>query len=332
MIQKSLRAVMALAFAALAGGGASAQGSQTIVTVVKVSGIPWFKRMEEGVKEFGESSPGVSTSQAGPSEAAGAPQRQLIEEVMAKKVDAIAIVPTDPAAIEEVSKRAMQRGIVVVTHEADNQKNTMADIEAFDNAAFGASLNERMAQCMGNTGKWTSFVGTRGSRTHLQWADGGAANARKHPGMMLVDARNESHDDADKAYEKAKEILKKHPDIKGFQGSASSDVIGIGRAVEEAGLQATTCVYGTGLPHRTAALLESGAVKGIGFWDPKNAGLAMNRVAKLLLDKKPITHGMDLGVPGYNKVIVKKRAGSGLLIIGKADVIADKSTYKAYPF
>jgi simple sugar transport system substrate-binding protein len=208
----------------------------------------------------------------------------------------------------------------------------MADIEAFDNAAFGASLNERMAECMGHAGKWTSFVGTRGSRTHVQWTDGGAANARKHRGMVLVDALNESHDDADKAYEKATEILKKHPDIKGFQGSASSDVIGIGRAIEEAGLQGKTCVYGTGLPSRTARLLESGAVKGIGFWDPKNAGLAMNRVAKLLLDKKPVTDGMDLGVPGYDKVIVRKGTGGGLLIIGKADVIADKSTYKSYPF
>ncbi|GAA4341060.1 autoinducer 2 ABC transporter substrate-binding protein [Variovorax defluvii] len=325
------RAGLALAFMA-AAAAAPAQQQQTIVTIVKVSGIPWFERMEEGVKAFEESSPGVSTRQVGPAEAVAAPQVKLIEEVMARRADAIAIVPTDPAAIEEVAGRALRSGIVVVTHEADNQKNTLADIEAFDNAAFGASLNERMAQCMGRTGKWTSFVGTRGSRTHVQWAEGGAANARKHAGMVLVDALNESHDDADKAYERAKAVLKKHPDIKGFQGSASSDVIGIGRAIEEAGLQGKTCVYGTGLPSRTAKLLESGAVKGIGFWDPKNAGLAMNRVAKLLLDKKPITDGMDLGVPGYGKVTVTKGAGLGVVITGKADVIADKATYRAYPF
>ena len=208
----------------------------------------------------------------------------------------------------------------------------MADIEAFDNSAFGASLNEGLSKFMGNTGKWTSFVGSLGSRTHVQWADGGAANAKKHAGMVLVDAKNESLDDANKAYEKAKEILKKHPDIKGFQGSASGDIIGIGRAVEEAGLQEKICVYGTGLPSQASKLLETGAIDGIGFWDPKNAGLAMNKVAKLLLDKKPITDGMDLGIPGYNKVIVKKGAGSGLLIVGNASVIADKSIYKNFPF
>ena len=55
--------------------------------------------------------------------------------------------------------------------------------------------------------------------------------------LFRSDAKNESFNDANKAYEKAKEILRKHPDIKGFQGGAAIDVLGIGRAIEEAGLQ-----------------------------------------------------------------------------------------------
>jgi len=146
--------------------------------------------------------------------------------------------------------------------------------------------------------------------------------------MTLVDAKNESFDDANKTYEKAKEILRKHPDIAGFQGSAGNDVIGIGRAVEEAGLAGKVCVVGTGLATPSAKLIESGAITAIGFWDPKDAGLAMNKTAKLLLDKQPLTNGMSLGVKGYEKVTVTKGAGSGVLIVGNAMVIADKSTYK----
>jgi simple sugar transport system substrate-binding protein len=331
MIRTAICASIALGFVG-AVSTVVAQNNKTITTVVKIAGIPWFNRLEEGVKEFGKTTAGVTATQTGPAEADSAQQLKLIEDLVAKKVDALAIVPMDPGALEGVAKRAMDRGIVVVTHEADSQKNTQADVEAFDNVAYGASLNAALAKCMGNTGKWTSFVGSLGSRTHVQWADGGAANAKQHNGMVLVDAKNESLDDANKAYEKAKEILKKHPDIKGFQGSASGDIIGIGRAVEEAGLTDKTCVYGTGLPSQAAKLLESGAVDGIGFWDPKNAGLAMNKVAKLLLDKKPITDGMDLGVPGYNKVIVKKGPGVGVIIVGKADVIADRAIYKNFPF
>lgn len=324
-----------LALAAIGFGGAlHAQGkSAEIVTVVKITGISWFNRMEVGVKEFGASTPGVSAKQIGPAQSDAAQQQRLVEDLVAKKVDAIAVVSMDPPTLEPVLKRAMERGIKVVTHEADNQKNTMVDIEAFDNTAYGARLNERLAACMGQSGKWSSLVGSLGSQSQVQWADGGAANAaKKYPKMILVDAKNESANDAEKAYSKAKEILRKHPDIKGFQGSSSLDVLGIGRAIEEAGLQGKVCVYGTGLPSEAAKFLESGAVGGIAFWDPKDAGIMMNKAAKMLLEGKQITDGMDMGVKGYNKVSVKKGPGVGVIVTGQAWVEVDKNNYKQYAF
>jgi simple sugar transport system substrate-binding protein len=310
----------------------SAQTKPVIATVVKISGIPWFNRMEVGVKAFGSANQDVQASQSGPATADAAQQLKIIEDQVARRVNALAVVPMDPSVVEGALKRAMDRGVVVVTHEADNQKNTHADVEAFDNAAYGAALNERLAKCMGGQGKWTSFVGSLGSRTHIQWVDAGAANAKKYPGMTLVDEKNESFDDANKTYEKAKEVLRKHPDIRGFQGSAGNDVLGIGRAIEEAGLQDKVCLVGTGLPNPSAQYLDSGAIDAIGFWDPRDAGMAMNSVAKMLLEKKPLTDGMDLGVKGYEKVSVKKGPGQGQLIIGNAMVIADKATYKDHMF
>jgi simple sugar transport system substrate-binding protein len=332
MKMKPVNAAIAAVLLAASVGALNAQDKPTISTVVKISGIPWFNRMEVGVKEYASTTPAVNASQSGPATADAAQQLKIIDDLIARKVSALAVVPMDPTVIEGALKRAMDRGIVVVTHEADTQKNTHADIEAFDNAAYGVALNEKLSACMGNKGKWTSFVGSLGSRTHIQWVEAGAANAKKHAGMTLVDAKNESFDDANKTYEKAKEILRKHPDIAGFQGSAGNDVIGIGRAVEEAGLAGKVCVVGTGLATPSAKLIESGAITAIGFWDPKDAGLAMNKTAKLLLDKQPLTNGMSLGVKGYEKVTVTKGPGAGVLIVGNAMVIADKSTYKNYLF
>ncbi len=315
-----------------AGYAAMADSAPTIVTVVKVTGENWFTRMEEGVVAYGKDNPAVSTSQIGPAKADAAQQGRLIEDLVAKNVSAIAVVPMDPSALEGVFKRAMGRGIKVITHEADNLKNTLVDIEAFDNTAFGAHFNEQLAECMGKSGKWTSFVGSLGSLTHVQWADGGEENAKKYSGMELVSAKNESFNDANKAYEKAREILRKYPDIKGFQGGSAIDVIGIGRAVEEAGLVGKVCVVGLGLPKDTGKYLESGAVQSISFWDPKDAGYVMNKVAQLVLDGKEITDGMDLGVPGYNKVTVKKGPGDGIIVVGQAWVDVNKSNYQEYPF
>ncbi|AOG12665.1 MULTISPECIES: substrate-binding domain-containing protein [unclassified Agrobacterium] len=328
--------MLGTALAAVTLGGSVgvlvAQEKPVIATVVKISGIPWFDRMNTGVVAFQEANADLVASQSGPATADSAQQLQIVNDLVAKGVNALAVVPMDPAVLEGTLQRAMERGIVVVTHEADNQINTNANVEAFDNADYGAALNERLAECMGKEGKWTTFVGSLGSRTHMQWVGAGEENAKQYAGMQLVDANNESFDDANATYEKAKEILRKHPDIKGFQTSAGNDVLGVGRAIDEAGLSGKVCLVGTGLPNPSADLLESGAITAIGFWDPQKAGMAMNTIAKLLLEKKELTDGMDLGVPGYEKVTVKQGAGQGLLVVGNGMVLADKATYKDFLF
>ena len=171
---KLTRLGAALAAGALTVGviaAAQAATNETIVTVVKVTGINWFNRMDDGVKQFAKDNPGVNAYQTGPGRADAAQQLKIIEDLIAKKVTAIAVVPYDPPTLEPALKKAMDRGIKVVTHEADNAKNTMVDIEAFDNTAYGAGLNERLASCMHDDGKWVALVGSLGSRSQVQWAD-----------------------------------------------------------------------------------------------------------------------------------------------------------------
>src|SRR6195952_6143918 len=194
---KLTRLATARAAVTLTGGiiaAAQAATNETIVTVVKVTGINWFNRMDDGVKEFGKETPGVTVYQTGPGRADAAQQLKIIEDLIAKKVTAIAVVPYDPPTLEPALKKAMDRGIKVVTHEADNEKNTMVDIEAFDNTAYGAGLNERLAKCMGDQGKWAGLVGSLGSRSQVQWADGGIGNAKqKYAKMDLAEPKVETN-------------------------------------------------------------------------------------------------------------------------------------------
>jgi simple sugar transport system substrate-binding protein len=306
-----------------------------IVTVVKLTGIGWFNRMEQGVNQFMTlpSANGRKTAQTGPAKADSVQQVAMLQAAIDQGAKAVAVVPLDPPALEATFKAAIAKGVKVVTHEAESQRYTHVNLEAFQNTEYGARLNERLAKCMGGEGKWTVFVGTISSQSHVQWADGGIDNARKlHPKMQLVDPKTESINDAQRAYIKAKEILRKYPDIRGFQGGSSADVLGIGRAVQEAGLQNQTCVFGTGLPSEAASLLLTGAIDGVALWDPKDAGLVMNRIAAMLIDGKAITDGADLEVTGYRKVRVRKGPGVGINVTGEAYVDIDKSNYLQYTF
>ena len=100
---KLKRMSLALAACALGAGvvfAAQAATNETIVTVVKVTGISWFNRMDEGVKQFAKENPGVTTYQTGPGQADAAQQLRIIEDLIAKKVSAIAVVPYDPPTLE----------------------------------------------------------------------------------------------------------------------------------------------------------------------------------------------------------------------------------------
>jgi simple sugar transport system substrate-binding protein len=274
------KSVSLLALAAtLTAPAAMAQEAPSIATVVKIAGIQWFNRMEEGVKQYAADT-GANAFQVGPAQADPQQQAALIEDMIAQGVNALAVVPMSPEALEPVLARAMAAGITVITHEAASQQNVHYDIEAFVNEDFGANLMEQLATCMGGEGEYAVFVGSLTSQTHNQWVDGAIAYQQaNYPNMTMVGDKNETFDDAQNAYERAQEVLRAFPNVKGMQGSASTDVAGIGLAIEERGLEDATCVFGTSLPSIAGQYLETGAVDGIGFWDPSVAGYAMNKLA-----------------------------------------------------
>ncbi|MCG8350722.1 MAG: substrate-binding domain-containing protein [Chloroflexales bacterium] len=309
------------------GGAAVAGGTYTIGTIVKIAGINWFNRMDEGVQQFAAET-GHTAFLKGPEKADAALQIPLIEDLIAQKANAITVVPMSPEALEPVLKKAMDSGIKVVTHEASNQQNMHVDIEAFDNTAYGAHLMDHLARFMGEEGEYAAFVGSLTSKTHNEWADGGIARQKEaYPNMKQVVDKQETFDDSQRAYEKTKEILRAHPNIKGFQGSASTDVAGIGQAIEEAGLVGKVFVVGTSLPSIAGNLIESGAVNLISFWDPKLAGIAMNQLAVMLIEGQEITDGMGLDLTGYESMTLK-----GKVLYGSAWVDVTTENLSEYNF
>lgn len=274
-----------------------------MATIVKLTGVGWFDRMEEGVAMFSEDNENVNAFQQGPSEADAALQVQVIEDLLAQGVDSLCVIPFQPESVEPVLQRAREEGVVVITHEASNQINIDYDIEAFDNAAYGRHLMDHLAERMGEEGEYVVFVGSLTSRTHNEWVDAAIEHQlENYPNMTLVGDKNESYDDAQTAYERMQELLITYPDLKGMQGSSANDVIGAGQAVEEAGLQDDIAVVGTSLPSMAEGLLETGAVDLISFWDPALAGYACNSLALMLLNGETPEAGMDLGLEGYSEI------------------------------
>lgn len=323
-------AAMAAAATLLAGTAAVTQAQSkkyTVTTVVKIAGIAWFNRMDEGVKQFAKET-GQNATEVGPASADAALQNQMVEDLIAKKADAITVVPNSPESMEPVLKKALDSKIVVIGHEGSDLKNVTYDVEAFDNAAFGEHLMDVLAKSMNQEGEYAVFVGHLTAKTHNQWVD--AAIARQeaaYPKMTLVADKQESLEDQQVAYTKTKELLQAHPNLKGIQGSASTDVAGAALAIEDAGLGGKVSVVGTSLPSIAGPYIQSGSIAQISFWDPAKAGYVVDKVAVMALEGKPVSDGMNLGVEGYEKVSLK-----GHVITGQAWVDCNKDNMSKFNF
>jgi len=314
------------------GGQTGEKKDWEIVVVPKDATNPWFVRMETGVKEY-KAETGLNVYQKGPSETDATMQAQVIQDLIAAKVDAICVVPVDPPALEPVLKEAMDAGIVVIAHEGASLKNCHYDIEAFSNEQYGAFIMDNLAEAMGEEGVYTTMVGHVTNASHNEWADGGVAHQKeKYPKMKLLEAepRVESEDNGDVAYQRAKELLKKYPDLKGIMGTSSFDAPGVARAIQELGLVGKVFTSGTGMPAANAEILKKGIVKSLTLWDPALAGKAMISLAVKVLNGEKIENGVNLGVEGYESMTFKE--GNNKVLEGKGWIVITAENVDSFGF
>jgi simple sugar transport system substrate-binding protein len=257
------------------------------VNVIKVTANAWFQNMEHGVKAFAKDT-GVKATQTGPAQATSEGQVSIIQNLIPQKPTAIGVDPNSQQALEGVLGKAQKAGIFVFSQEAPQLKHTNLDLEAFSNAEYGRQMMDALASCMGGKGEYVTFVGHLTAASHMAWAQAELNEAKaKFPGIKRVTGPVVANENSEVAYQKTKELLAKYPHIKGFLGSASTDIPGIARAVTE---------------------VKAGTIQDVFLWDSALTAHAVMNGALMMLQGKKVGVGTDLGVPGYTNL--KKCEGS----------------------
>lgn len=285
-----------------------------IAVVVKITGIPWFNVVETGVDKAAKEL-GVNAYQTGPAQADPAQQVKIVEDLVAKGVDAIAVVPNDAKALEPVFQKAKEKGILVITHESPDQVGTDYDFELIDNVKFGQHAWDQLVEHMGDTGEYAVFVGGLTVPLHNFWADTGIEYAKeKYPNLTLVTERIPCGEDQELARQKTLELIKAYPNLKGIVGFGSLGPIGAAQALKEKGLEDKIAIVGTVIPSQAAPYLKDGSLKEGILWNPADAGYGMVWLAKYMLDGNKVETGTE--ITGIGAVSVE-----GTLV--KADAMMD---------
>lgn len=300
----------------------------TIVMVAKHEGISWFDDMRIGVDEFAEVT-GVNAYQIAPEGGDPAKQVQMVEDLIAQGVDAICVVPNDTKSMAPVLEKAREAGIIVIGHEAPDILDSVDyDLEAFPNEEQGIRFGENLAKAMNGEGQYASFVGMLTMTPHMIWWENCVKYCEEnYPKMECITPEPlEDKNDNKLAYDKAIEVLKANPDVKGFTDSAASGA-GIAQALKDK-QRKDIAVVSTAVPSMSGAYIKDGYMYAGLCWRPADAGYVSCEIALKLLKGETIEAGMDFSKDGYKDV----RLMEDNLIVGDAPLVLTPENIDQYTF
>lgn len=264
--------------------------------------IPWFDNVAKGVAQAGKEV-GVDASIINPTTDDPAEQVRAIEDLIAKKVDVIGVIPNDGKALEPVLGRAQAAGTKVIMNESPEQKNADWDVELIQDKAFGEAHLEAFADAIGGEGKYVVYVGGLTVTLHNLWADYAAAlQKQKYPKMQQIGDRFGVSNSVDDSYKTAIGQMQAHPDLKGFLIFGANGPIGAGQAVADQDKIGKVIVVGPFIPSQGLKLMKEGAITRGYLWNPIDSGYALVALGKTLATGGEIKDGMEL--PGVGVVQV----------------------------
>ncbi len=297
-----------------AGGRAEVDpDAAEIAVVVKIEGIPWFARMEEGIRRAADEF-GVNAYMMGPADAEAAPQVEIIEDLIERGVDAIAVVPNDPLAMEPVVRRAREAGIIVLTHE-NPFEDQMVDwnFETIDSDAYGRAPIEAFVEYLQETGEIDRYdednpagivhlVGSLEVPLHNYWADVATEYMEsEYPFIRVITDRLPTAESVEDSRDAVLDLHRTYGDrLRAVIGWGSLGPIGGAQAVEELGIADELWIGGSALPGTVASYLDRGSVKYAQLWDPADAGYGLVYIALQMIEGEEIVEGMD--IPGLGPI------------------------------
>ncbi len=267
--------------AGLFAGPVSAEDMR-IALVVKALGIGFFEAAAEGAEEAAKELGGVEIIYTGPTDTTAEGQIEVINSLIAQKVDAIAVSSNDTDALVPTLKKAMQRGITVISWDSGvAEDGRMAHLNPSSNALIGNMIIKLAADHLPEGGQVAVLSATTTSTNQNIWIDEMNKVMGNYPGIEVVSTVY-GDDLADKSYREATGLMQSHPDLDAIIAPTSVGIVAAAQAVADAGNIGKVNVTGLGLPSEMAGAIDSGASKSFAIWNPIDLGYSATMLAHQL--------------------------------------------------
>jgi ribose transport system substrate-binding protein len=234
-----------------------------------------------------------------------AEQQRVVDDLLTKGVDAIAISPVDPQN-QTAMINAAARQALVFTQDSDAPQSDRALYIGTDNLAAGRQAGQLIREALPNGGAIMLFVGRMDARNAQERVQG-IKEALTGTNIRIIDVRTDDADDV-RAKANAADTLVRYPDISALVGLWSYNGPAILNAVREAGKAGQVRIVTFDEADETLAGIKAGHIHGTVVQQPYEFGYqAITRMAQALRGDRSF-------IPATKQIIVPT------LVVNRANV------------
>ena len=310
---KTTLATAALATAQMAPPAAAE--TMRIALVAKALGIGFFEAAGRGAQEAAAELGNVEIIFTGPTTTTAEAQIEVINSLIAQRVDAIAVSANDRDALVPALRRAMERGITVISWDSGvAPEGRMMHLNPSSNALIGRTIIQLAADHLPEGGDVAILSASATATNQNLWIEEARRALPDFPGINLVDVVY-GDDLADKSYREAQALIARHPNLRAIIAPTTVGILAASQAVTDAGLIGRVNVTGLGLPSEMAGAVASGATRSFAIWNPIDLGYAATMIAyNLVRGNATAAPGAEIGMGRMGTVTLDENAEGAMSV------------------
>ena len=292
--RKLKQVVIAVVALGLLGGiaGCSKKSEKVkIAMVVKNLGNGFFDAAHEGANEAAKQLGNTEVIYTGPTTPSAEGQIEIINALISQKVDAIVISANDPNALVPIAKKAMARGIKVISFDSGlAREGRLMQLNPSNAELIGEKQIQMASDAIGGAGEIAILSASAQATNQNIWI-GVMKKMLEKPefSKLKLVATVYGDDQSDKSYREAIGLLRSNPNLKAIIAPTTVGIVAAAKAVVDEKLVGKVFVTGLGLPSEMAGHVKSGAVREFAIWNPIDLGYAATFAAAEFVKGTPGT-------------------------------------------
>lgn len=288
-------AVLAILISVLAALVSCRRSHRRVIAVIpKATSHLFFVSVHKGVDAAARDL-GVDVLWEGPEQETDySRQIEIVDAMVARHVDAIAISATDRDALIAPVRRAINAGIPVSVFDSGLAIKDYVTFVATDNYGAGQTAARLLAQLVGAKGRIAVIMQRPGGESTVERERGFTETIAKEFPRIRIVAQQFGMGDPALSRTAAEDILTAHPRLNGMFASAEASSIGAIQAIKSRGLAGKIKLVGFDFSGAHREALEEGVMDACIVQDTYKIGYEAVRSLALKLRGETPAHEIDL--------------------------------------